>query len=365
VLHVLERGQRTVERVKIAISTSGGDAPGLNAAIEGATRAACKRGWDVHGVLDGLDGLLFPERYVGGGLVRLDADAVVRIAATGGTILGAASDHDPLRTGLGPVMSGLAAAGIDALVCIGGDGTQKVAHALFQEGVWVVGAPKTIDNDLVGTSATFGFDSAVEFVASSLDRLRNTVDAHRRAMVVEVMGRDAGWIALYGGLAGGADVICIPEIPFEVDVVAGAVSDRHSLGHRSSLIVVAEGARTVDGTATVAARKSDGSAILGGVGANLAEALAGRVEPQVRHLSLGHLVRGGAPVATDRLHGLRLGAAAVDTIAGGRRGLMVAWDGNDVVEVPLAHVAGRTRLIGAGDPTLRTARALGICLGDR
>jgi ATP-dependent phosphofructokinase / diphosphate-dependent phosphofructokinase len=364
-LSVATGSSGTVSRVKIAISTSGGDAPGLNAAVEGAARAAHARGWEVVGITDGLDGLLFPDRYPDGAVVTLDAFKVRGIAARAGTLLGAASDSDPLAAGVAPIVAGVAAAGIDALVCVGGDGTQRVAYALAQAGVAVVGVPKTIDKDLVGTEATLGFDTAVDVVAESLDRLRSTLDAHRRAMVIEVMGRDTGWLALHGGLAGGADAICIPEIPFDPSVIADLVTDRHRAGARSTLIVVGEGAHPISGAATVSWHKNDGSPVLGGVAEQLADAVRDLVEPQVRHLVLGHLVRGGSPVGTDRVHGLRLGAAAVASIAAGRHGHMVSWDGSKVLEVDLGAVAGRTRPVPLDDPTLAAARAIGICFADR
>lgn len=349
---------------RIAISTGGGDAPGLNACIEGVVRAAERRGFQTVGVRDGLDGLLCPGRFADGGVVELEGRSVERIASIGGTVLGAASGGDPLAGGVGRVVGELVRHRIDVLVAVGGDGTQRIASELSKAGVAVVGAPKTIDNDLVGTRSTFGFQSAVDEVARCLDGLRNTADAHSRVFVVEVMGRDAGWIALHGGLAGGADVVVLPELPYSAERVALAVSARVAAGFRSTLVVAAEGAVDADGVAHVVGRNDNGSRRLGGVAEHLAEQLARRVDAQVRHVNLGHLLRGPNPCASDRILGLTLGAAVVDTIVDGQFGVMVAWDGAAVRRVPLAEVAGRVKQISPSDPTLVAARSIGVEFGD-
>jgi 6-phosphofructokinase 1 len=345
---------------RIAVSTGGGDAPGLNACIEGVVRAAERRGFVSLGIRDGLDGLLCPERFSGCGVVELDGRAVERISAKGGTVLGAASGGDPLAAGVGRVVAELERHRVDVLVAVGGDGTQRIASVLSAAGVAVVGAPKTIDNDLVGTQSTFGFQSAVDEVARCLDGLRNTADAHSRVFVVEVMGRDAGWIALHGGFAGGADVILLPEFAYSSGCVLDVVSRRVQAGCRSTVVVVAEGAVECVNGAQVVGHNVNGSRRLGGAAEFVAAFLDGKVGAQVRCVNLGHLLRGPNPGATDRILGLTLGSAAVDAVVDGEFGVMVAWSGSGVERVPLAEVAGRIKQVSLSDPVLRAALAVGV-----
>ena len=363
---------------RIAISTGGGDAPGLNAVIRAATLAALERGWDVVGVRDGYDGLLLPERFDGRGVVPLDRDAVRGVTHLGGTILGTTNRGSPLRFPVvGPdgavvevdrgdeLVRAFAERGIDALVAVGGDGSMKIAHELARRGLRVVGVPKTIDNDLDGTVTTFGFDTAVHFATECLDRLHTTAASHHRVMVVEVMGRYAGWIALHAGVAGSADVVLIPEIPYDVLKVAAKIDARVRAGRTSSIVVVAEGARPIDGAVVVAAAAEvGGTPRLGGVGERVAADIARRTGRETRTVVLGHLLRGGTPTSFDRLVALRFGAAAVRALAEGHEDVLVALDPPDVKYVPLADVAGRMKLVPTTCDTIATARELGMCLGD-
>lgn len=342
----------------IVISTGGGDAPGLNAVIESVVRTAEANSVTVMGIRDGLDGVLHPERYRDGGLMYLTSESVLRISATGGTILGAASRGGVLTDVRGPrdVVKAIKDTGADAAIFVGGDGTHKIGYELHKEGLTIVGAPKTIDNDLLGTVTTFGFDSAVECVVDSLDRLRTTVASHQRVMVVEVMGRHAGWIALHGGLAGDADAIILPEMRTTVEELSVRLQERHTRGSRYSIVVVAEGAR-IKGVPTVGDK-------LGGVGDRLAYALSTVLQQEVRSLNLGHLVRGGAPVASDRLLGLRLGSAAVRALLDGKNGILVGWSGSEIIETPLSVVAAATKSVPRVSDLITTAQGLGIYIGS-
>jgi len=364
---------------RVAITTGGGDAPGLNAVICAVTRASLRRGWDCVGIRDGYDGLLRPERYPQGGCVTLTRERVDGIAALGGTILGSTNKGDPfafptpqadggmqLRDRSQDVLDALAREGVDALVAVGGDGSLAIAHGLAQRGLRVVGVPKTIDNDLDRTATTFGFDTAVAFATDCIDRLHTTAASHHRVLVVEVMGRYAGWIALHSGLAGGAHAILLAELPFDLATVADLVRGRDERGLAYSIVVVAEGARQVGGDrmASVAAHAGHAER-LGGIGEQVATALAQLTGKDSRCVVLGHLLRGGSPTAFDRVAALRFGTAAVRALAGGQSGVMVALDGNDVRPVPLAEVAGRMKVVPLDGDTVATARELGICLGDR
>lgn len=344
----------------LAISTGGGDAPGLNAVIESVVKTAADLGVEVVGIRDGLDGVLHPERYNGKGVIKLTPESVMRIAPTGGTILGAASRGGVFteKRSAKDVCRALNSSGADAAIFVGGDGTHKIGFELYKEGLKIVGAPKTIDNDLLGTVTTFGFDSAVECVVDSLDRIRTTVASHQRVMVVEVMGRHAGWIALHGGLAGGADVVILPEMRASLSGIAEWLEKHHKSGADHSIVVVAEGAE-IEGICSVP--KGDR---LGGLGDSLAVSLSEYLTQEVRSLNLGHLVRGGAPVASDRLLGLRLGSAAVRAVLGGRYGVMVGWNGSEVTETPLEVVAAGTKSVPLDSDLITTALGLGVYLGD-
>ena len=353
----------TADSIKrIAITTGGGDAPGLNAVIRAAVLSALRRGWECVGIRDGYNGLLEPGDYPKGGLVPLPRQSVRGITHLGGTILGTTNRGDPLRYPVaGPdgstrevdriaeVVEKCRAAGIDALIAVGGDGSMEIAAALAGAGLRVVGVPKTIDNDLDGTVVTFGFDTAVAFATECLDRLHSTAEAHGRVMVVEVMGRYAGWIALHAGVAGSADVVLIPEIPYRIESVVEKIEQRDRAGRHFTIIVVAEGARPVGGTHSVVEREVGRAERLGGIGEKVAAELRERCDREIRVVVLGHLLRGGSPTTSDRLLALRFGAAAVRALAEGAEGVMVALDPPDVKHVPL----GRPR--PARGPSLRAA----------
>ena len=365
-------------RLKIAISTGGGDAPGLNAVIRAVVLSATRQGWECWGIRDSFNGLLDPRQCVGEPVIRLDAASVYGIGALGGTILGSTNRasplHYPVRQADGSVseidrtgeLAGLLSGhGFDALVSIGGDGSMQIAAALHDKGVRVVGVPKTIDNDLDHTFATFGFDTAVGFATECIDRLHSTGYSQHRVMVVEVMGRYAGWIALHAGMAAGAHAILVPEIPYDIGAVAQSIRARDDAGHHHSVVVVAEGAQALSGERTVLAGAEAGRLErLGGIGARVEHELAGLTGKECRSVVLGHLLRGGSPSAFDRVVAARFGAAAVRALARGESGVMVALGDGAIGTVPLSEVAGHTKTVPLDSDTLATARELGICLGD-
>ncbi|MBT0571335.1 ATP-dependent 6-phosphofructokinase [Curvibacter sp. CHRR-16] len=363
---------------RIAISTGGGDAPGLNAVIRSVVLAATRLGWECIGIRDGYNGVLQPDQYPHGGTLVLDREAVRGIAHLGGTILGSTNKgnpfHYPVRQADGSerdtdrsdeLLDWFARHGVDALVSIGGDGSLTIADGLQRKGLRVVCVPKTIDNDLDKTQNTFGFDTAVAFATDCLDRLHSTAQSHHRVMVVEVMGRYAGWIALHAGMAGGAHAILIPEIPFDIEAVAAKVRTREAAGRHYTLVVVAEGAQPQQGERAVAQAARIGQAErLGGIGEQVAEQLATLTGKDTRTVVLGHLLRGGSPTAFDRITSLRFGSAAVRALVQGLSGVMVSLAYPNVVYVPLGEVAGRMKTVPADSDTLRTARDIGICLGE-
>ena len=362
---------------RIAINTGGGDAPGLNAVIRAIVLSAADRGIECIGIRDGYTGLLDPESYPQGGLVPLDRDAVRGITHLGGTILGTTNLGNPLRfpvVGRGgrvtevdrteELVRAFRAAKLDALVAIGGDGSLTIANVLSECGLRVVGVPKTIDNDLDGTVLTFGFDTAVAFATECMDRLHTTAASHRRVMVVEVMGRYAGWIALCTGIASSADVILIPEIPYDIRSVTRKIQDRERAGRRFSIVVVAEGAVPRGGKRSVVEQRPGSLERLGGVGEKVAAQVCELTGKDTRHVVLGHLLRGGAPTAADRLICLRFGAAAVRCLAAGKSGVMVALDPPAVRLVPLAKATRRMKTVPLDCDMILTARELGVCLGD-
>jgi 6-phosphofructokinase 1 len=362
---------------RIALSTGGGDAPGLNAVIRAVVLAAHHRGWECVGIRDGYNGLLLPEQFSNGGLIPLTLQKVRGITHLGGTILGTTNRGNPLRY---PVLNAngvyeetdrsdelitrFREAGLDALLSIGGDGSLEIAYVLAQKGLTVVGVPKTIDNDLDKTVATFGFHSAVAFATECIDRLHSTAESHQRVIIVEVMGRYAGWIALDAGVAGSADVILIPEIPYDINKVAEKIRERGRDGRDFSIVVVAEGARPVGGDVTIQGKSVGQAERLGGVGQKVGAALEALTGKETRTVVLGHLLRGGPPTAYDRLISLRFGAAAVRALAEGQSGIMVALDPPTVNYVPLEQVAGRMKQVPLDCDTILTARDLGVCLGD-
>ena len=354
---------------RIGILTGGGDAPGLNAVIRSVVKAASNAGIEVIGLEDSFDGLLDPSRTH-----QLTPKDVTGILRLGGTILGTTNRGNPFEspTGLNRkreyserVIHNFTQMRLDALVVIGGDGTLQIAHEFYLMGVPVVGVPKTIDNDIWGTTSCFGFDTAVAFAADAIDRLHTTAEAHRRLMVVEVMGRYAGWIALHAGVAGGADVILIPEIPYDLDKVVIRLRERENFGARFSIVVVAEGARPLGGEVTVIETAHAGHLErLGGVGAVVAKALQEKTGKETRSVVLGHLQRGGAPTAFDRVLATRFGGKAVELLIRGLFGRMVANNPPDIVPIPLADVVGKTKTIPLDYDLVKTARAIGVALGD-
>ncbi|MGB9673916.1 MAG: 6-phosphofructokinase [Anaerolineales bacterium] len=362
---------------KIAISTGGGDAPGLNAVIKAVTVSAIHRGWEVLGIRDGFNGIMFPESYPDGGFMRLTNDTVRGITHLGGTILGTTNRNNPLRFPItnqqgtmeyidrtDEIIKAFRLHAIDALISIGGDGSLEIANALHKKGLRVIGVPKTIDNDLDKTVITFGFDTAISFATECLDRLHSTAASHGRVMVVEVMGRYAGWIALHSGIAGSADVILIPEIPYDIQVVAQKILQREQEGHNFSIVVVSEAAHPLGGN-VIAKQQPGRQELLGGIGERLARELEQITGKETRLVVLGHLLRGGSPTAFDRLVALRFGAAAIRALAEGMDGIMVALDPPNVRYVPLEKVTSRTRKVPLNSDTILTARDMGICLGDK
>jgi 6-phosphofructokinase 1 len=357
---------------RIGIVTGGGDCPGLNAVIRAVVKAAARRGWESLGFRGGYEGMLEPAQFQ-----VLDHERMGDLLTRGGTILGTASrGRFSTKVGLGEtqglapelvegVKATMQGLGLRALVSIGGDGSLSIAQQLFEKGVAVVGVPKTIDNDLEGTVLTFGFDSAVACATDALDRLRTTAESHDRVMVLEVMGRYAGWIALYAGVAGGAHVILLPEIPFSYDSVCSRIMEREARGKRFALVAVAEGAREKGAGFSVAAdQPARGEARLGGIGAAVAAEINRRTGKEARVCVLGHLQRGGTPTNFDRALCSIFGAEAVELIAAGRYGQMVAYQGSQIGAVPLCDAVGRLKTVTPAGSFARTARALGICLGD-
>ncbi|MGA3169383.1 MAG: ATP-dependent 6-phosphofructokinase [Chthoniobacteraceae bacterium] len=360
-----------MERRRIGILNSGGDCPGLNAVLRGATRAALKLGWEVVGFKDGFEGMLPPGRFI-----MLDRHKTAGIMPLGGTILGTTNKgHFVAKVGMHgdkavvpeeiieqarAILKGLR---VEGLIVIGGDGSLSTALQLHEAGIPTVGVPKTIDNDLAATAMTFGFDSAVACVADALDRLHTTASSHRRVMVIEVMGRHAGWIALYGGLAGGADIILLPEIPFDYQKVVDAVNKRTGEGCLSTMIVVAEGARPKDGPIRATATAS-GEYRMGGIAEEVAAEVAAKTDREVRVCVLGHLQRGGAPTTLDRILGTRFGIHAVEMIAAGKYGHMVSYQNYLVTDVPIADAVNRLRLVSPDGQMVKTARAVEVEFGD-
>ena len=359
--------------MRIAISTGGGDAPGLNAVIRAIVLSAHGRGWQTYGIRRGYGGLLGED-----GIMTLTPERVRGITHLGGTILGTTNRGNPFRWVVtdasgkdtemdrsSDLVDAFNASGFDALIAIGGDGSLSIAHDLWKMGLPVVGVPKTIDNDVVGTIATFGFDTAVSTATDAIDKLHSTAESHERVMVVELMGRHAGFIALNSGVSATADVILIPEIPFDMNKVLEKIRKRDEAGRRFSIVVVAEGAKPKDGELLLLERRSAGSADrLGGIGSLVARAIAEQSGKETRSLVLGHIQRGGSPTTFDRLLGLRFGAAAVRAVADRAFGTMIALAPPSIARLPLSEVIGRAKNVPLDSDTLLTARELGICLGD-
>ena len=368
----MESQTRPIRR--IAVNTGGGDAPGLNAVIRAATVAGLQRGWEVFGIENGYAGLLDDAP---GSVVRLTRSRVRGITHLGGTILGTTSRGDPFawpdpdapggtRDRSDEVVEAFRERKLDALVAIGGDGSLHIARKLGEKGLDVVGVPKTIDNDVAATNLTFGFLTAMETATEAIGKLHSTAESHHRVMVVEVMGRHTGWIALYSGLAGTADVILIPEIPYRIEKVCEKIEERERAGRSFSVVCVAEGATPVGGepvTKEVPAG-DETQERLGGIGREVARQVADLTGKEARSLVLGHLQRGGGPNAYDRLLALRFGAAAVRTVEAGLFGCMVCLDDDDVRAVPLQKALAETKKVDPDGDLVRTGRDLGISFGD-
>jgi ATP-dependent phosphofructokinase / diphosphate-dependent phosphofructokinase len=355
---------------RIGVLTGGGDAPGLNAVIRAVVKTACNSGVDVVGLEDSFDGLIEVDRSRV--LTPRDVTGILRL---GGTILGTTNRGNPfaypVTTSEGThdysdrVVDMFHKMRLDALIVIGGDGTLAIAHRFCTRGIPVVCVPKTIDNDIAGTTNCFGFDTAVDFATDAIDRLHTTAEAHHRIMVVEVMGRYAGWIALYAGVAGGADAILIPEISFDISTVADRLLARDRWGAKFSIVVVAEGAFPRGGTITLI-EAANGARVerLGGIGAQVSAALAEATGKETRSVVLGHLQRGGAPTSFDRVLATRFGGKAVELVRHGEFNTMVAFDPPDIVARRLDEVVGRIKVVPADHDLLLTARALGVTFGD-
>jgi phosphofructokinase-like protein len=355
---------------RIGVLTGGGDAPGLNAVIRAVVKSAYNAGIECIGLEDSFDGLLEPGRSRT--LTPRDVRGIMRL---GGTILGTVNRGNPfadfIETSDGSksysdrCVEMFHKMGLGALVVIGGDGTLAIAHQFCGLGIPIVGVPKTIDNDIVGTTNCFGFDTAVAFATDAIDRLHTTAEAHRRIIVVEVMGRYAGWIALYAGVAGGADAILIPEIPFDLSVIADRLGERDHWGAHFSIVVVAEGAFPAGGKLALLEEAREGHVErLGGIGAKVADALSTLTGKETRSVVLGHLQRGGAPTSFDRILATRFGGKAVELVRQGEFGTMVAFDPPDIVAKPLAEVVGKVKTVPGTFDLLVTAKALGVTFGD-
>jgi ATP-dependent phosphofructokinase / diphosphate-dependent phosphofructokinase len=361
---------------RIAINTGGGDAPGLNAVIRSVALSALNRGWQVVGIRRGYEGLLEDDPEA---VIPLDRDAVRGIAHLGGTILGTTNRGDPFKYPVkkdgemiptdvsARVVDRFRELGLDALVALGGDGSMSIARHLMERGLpRVIGVPKTIDNDLRGTNVTFGFATAVATTTDALDKLHSTAQAHRRVMVVEVMGRHAGWIALHAGIAGGADVILIPEIPYSFESVCEKIRERYLRRSDFAIVVVSEGAKATGSDALYKADKNPFKehGVLGGIGERLARDIEATTHCEARSVVLGHLQRGGSPVSFDRLLAQRMGCAAVRFLAQSDRSGMVAQVGGEIGLIPFEEVVGGTRSVDLHSDTIETGRDLGICFGD-
>ncbi len=362
-----------VTKRRIGILTGGGDCPGINAVIRSvAKKAILEYDIEVVGIKDGYEGIIH------GNYRDLHFDDVSGIITLGGTILGTSNTANPYKypskrgselefEDVSQVaLANIRSLEIDCLVCIGGDGTLGIANRLFGDGVPIIGVPKTIDNDLRGTDITFGFDSAVSVATEGIDRLHTTAQSHHRVMIVEVMGRNAGWIALYSGVASGGDVILVPEIPYDLDKVVEKVKERNRKGKRFTILVVAEGAKPKGGNVVVQRVVKDSSdpIRLGGIGFVLGSQIEEATDIETRTVVMGHLQRSGVPTPFDRVLATRLGCKAVEMIANGRFGYMVGVMGDSLVEVPLEDVAKGPRNIPSGDPLIQAARSVGTCFGD-
>jgi len=357
---------------RIGIVTGGGDCPGLNAVIRGVVKVGIgKYGWEMVGILDGFEGLLENRT------IPLNSQAIRGLLTQGGTILGTTNRCDPFdcpvilpdgrverRNYSQKAVQNFQRLALTGLVATGGDGTLAIAHKLHELGIPVVGIPKTIDNDLDATEMTFGFMTAVETVTDAIDKLHSTAESHHRVMILEVMGRDAGWIALYAGMAGGADIILIPEIPFKLDKILEKIRTRQEAGSNFSIIVIAEGAKLGEEKTFIDRDTMTGLPRLGGVGDKLASAIRKRIDLEVRTTVLGHIQRGGGPIAFDRILATRLAVEAAELVAQDKWDMMVAYKNGDIVAVPILEAIGQRKMVKPDGQIIAHARALGIAFGD-
>ncbi len=359
---------------QIGLITGGGDCPGLNSVIRAVTKSAILNyGMEVIGFLDGFKGLV-EDNYV-----QLDLRKVSGISHIGGTILGTTNRDNPFNyyTDIEGqprstdqserAINNMKNLGLDGLIIIGGDGSLHIANKFAQKGVKVVGVPKTIDNDLAATDVTFGFNTAVDTASDALDKLHTTAESHHRVMILEVMGRYAGWIALHAGLSGSADVILIPEIPYNIDAVIAKITQRYRQGKKFSIIVVAEGAAPENGEMVVQnlVPTSHDPIRLGGIGQKVAEEIGSRLSQiEIRVTVLGHLQRGGSPIPYDRILATRYGVAAVEALMHGKYGTMVSLRGNEIINVPIEEAIKELRKVDPNDSMIKVARSVGISFGN-
>ncbi|NCC61092.1 MAG: 6-phosphofructokinase [Verrucomicrobiae bacterium] len=357
---------------RIGILTGGGDCPGLNAVIRAVVKTATKLDWETIGFLGGYEGLLDKE------YLHLDYKKMDSLLNRGGTILGTSNKgRFAVKTGVGQLnqldpnvmaasLKNFHELGLKALVCVGGDGSLTIAQQLFEGGIPLVGVPKTIDNDLEGTLLTFGFDSAVSCAMDAIDRLHTTAESHNRIMIVELMGRYAGWITLWAGVSGGADVILLPEIPFNYQSIYAQIQKREEMGKRFTIIAVSEGAREQGGSITLAEPlEANREAKLGGIGDKIAKEITKRFGKECRVCVLGHLQRGGGPTSLDRVLCTAFGATAVNLIRDGKFGYMTAFTPSNVVgAIKIKDAVGKLRLVKPDNPMVACARAMGLSLGD-
>jgi 6-phosphofructokinase 1 len=359
--------------MRIAISTGGGDAPGLNAVIRAAVLSAIERGWHVLGIKRGYMGLLGEDE-----VIPLTRDTVRGIGHLGGTILRTTNRGNPFAYPVqqpdgsyievdrsDELLDNARNLGIEALITIGGDGSLAIAQRLFEKGMRVVGVPKTIDNDVSGTVTTFGFDTAVTTAMEAIDKLHTTAESHDRVMVLEVMGRDAGFIALHSGVSGAAHVILIPEIEWSLDKVCEHIMMRDALGKKFAVVVVAEGAKFNGGQGTMGESMPGQAKRVGGIADRLARAIQEQTGKECRSLVLGHLQRGGMPTGYDRLLATRFGGAAVEAVANGKWGHMVALQTPNIVPIPIVEALREHKRVDPTHDLMRTARRTGISFGDR
>lgn len=373
VVNILKKKAKTNMKKRIALLTGGGDCAGLNAVIRAITKKAILEfGYEVFGFEDGYEGLIKNK------FRKLELDDVSGILTLGGTILGTSNRANPYKYAFKKneeiiyedrskdVYHNIEDLNIDCLVCIGGDGTLRSTARFAKEKIPVIGVPKTIDNDILGTDITFGFDSAVEIATEAIDRVHSTAQSHHRVMIIEVMGRTAGWIALHAGIAGGGDIILIPEIPYDIAHIVKTVTQRSKKGKKFSIIVVSEGAKPVGGDVVVKKIVADSAEQirLGGISFVLGDQIEKLTELETRAVVLGHLQRGGAPSSFDRILATRLGTRVVDMIEAKEFGYMIGVQCDGLVNFPLEEVAKGTKLVSSDHPLIKSAKSIGVSFGS-